>query len=78
MFFLKTRDGLFPPVKKQAASKSTLARPGVPPRGKPHRLAAKKSADNEPMPTEEVMKQMTNLLAGVQGIHSQAIRTEAF
>jgi hypothetical protein len=67
-----------PQRSKPPASKSKLARPGVPPRSKSHRLAAKKSVDNEPIPTEEVMKQMTNLLAGVQGIHSQAIRTEAF
>ena len=73
-----TAEDLFPLAKKQAASKSTLARPGVPPRVKSHWLAAKKSADYEPMPTEEVMKQMTNLLAGVQGIRSQAIRTEKF
>jgi hypothetical protein len=36
-------------------------------RDKSHRLAAKKCADNEPMPTEEVVKQMTDLLAGWGG-----------
>ena len=36
-------------------------------RDKPHRLAAKKRADNEPMPTEEVVKQTTDLLAGWGG-----------
>jgi hypothetical protein len=36
-------------------------------RDKSHRLAAKKRADNELMPTEEVVKQKTDLLAGWGG-----------
>jgi hypothetical protein len=58
-----------PPSKKQAASKSTLTHPGVPPRGESRRLAGKKRAENELIPTEEVVKQMTDLLASVSEDH---------
>jgi hypothetical protein len=54
-----------PPSKKQAASKSTLTHPGVPRRGESRRLAGKKRAENELIPTEEVVSQMTDLLASV-------------